>query len=218
MSNATNSGKELQNQDLSLSDPASTSSPNLRDWVKMEVQLLRECIPGPLLSVEAMQITQNMMVAIAEEIGTEKFHVTILKAIETCDRRPTVAKIRQLAGLNSRLEPDAEAVAVAWSFIVGIVKRHIGRDGNGNAVLQPWVSYRSPGLGGICVQEDVPDVPIGIHEAVSAMGGWGTLADNLPQWTSQKFNQFKELYRPTAFERDQLLSISTSTAIMKKSA
>ena len=182
----------------------------------MEVQLLRECIPGPLLSVEAMQITQNMMVSVAEEIGTDRFHTTILKAIEMCDRRPTVAKFRQLAGLNSRLEPDAEAVAVAWSFIVGIVRRHIGRDGNGNAVLQPWVSYRSPS--GIFVQTDVPDIPIGIHEAVSAMGGWGTLADNLPQWTTQKFNQFKELYRPTAFERDQLLSISTSTAIMKKSA
>jgi hypothetical protein len=211
MSNATNSGKELQKQDSSLSGPGSTSSPNLRDWVKMEVQLLRECIPGPLLSVEAMQITQNMMVAIAEEIGTEKFHTTILKAIETCDRRPTVAKIRQLAGLNSRLEPAQEAAAKAWGIVVTVLTRHIGRDGEGNVILRPFLSR----AGDAFHEKPVPDIPEGVRKAVAALGGWGALAESFPQWNGQKWGQWKELYNPDPAEIAALLASPPSTSLIK---
>lgn len=171
-------------------------------------------IPGPLPSKEADKLTLDMLESVAEQIGRESFHAVIVKAIQTCERRPTIAMLRNLAGLNSRLTLDAEAVAAAWSFIVGIVKRHIGRDGNGNAFLQPFISYR--GTGGLCVQEDVPDTPIGIHEAVSAMGGWGALAESLPQWTTQKFNQFRDIYRPTTFEKNALLVAPPITALSKK--
>ena len=211
MSRMTDFGKELQKQDSSLSDPASTSSPNLRDWVKLEVQMLRECIPGPLLSVEAMQITQNMMVAIAEEIGTEKFHATILKAIETCDRRPTMAKIRQLAGLNSRLEPAQEAAAKAWGIVVTVLTRHIGRDGEGNVILRPFLSR----AGETFHEEPVPVIPEGVRKAVAALGGWGGLAESFPQWSGQRWGQWKEVYNPDPAEIAALLAPPPSTSIAK---
>ena len=158
----------------------------------MEVQLLRECIPGPLLSVEAMQITQNMMVAIAEEIGTEKFHTTILKAIETCDRRPTVAKIRQLAGLNSRLEPAQEAAAKAWGIVVTVLTRHIGRDGEGNVILRPFLSR----AGDAFHEKPVPDIPEGVRKSVAALGGWGALAESFPQWNGQQMGAMEGTLQP----------------------
>jgi hypothetical protein len=181
--------------------------------------MMKELVPAKEMSDEAARAMLDMAEDAAAQVGKEKFHNALVKAMTLAGQfRPTIGTIRRCCGLMPRLDTDAEAVAVAWSFIVGIVRRHVGRDGNGNAILQPWVSYRSPSLGGICVQEDVPDIPIGIHEAVSAMGGWGTLADNLPQWTSQKFNQFKELYQPTNFERDALIASTPSKSLVKKTA
>jgi len=82
------------------------------------------------------------------------------------------------------------ALAEAWDLTIRVVTRHIGRDGEGNAVLQPRV-YRD---GDVFREEPVPDIPEGVRRAVRAMGGWSALADSYPQWTGQRFAQFKELW------------------------
>lgn len=177
-----------------------------------EHQTLKELIPGALLSDHAAKIMLDKLVEIATELGQEKFHQLILKAIDTCDRRPTIARFRQLAGLNGRLDIQQEAVAAAWSLITTVVTRHIGRDGEGRAFLQPhlWRNDQST-----YSEEPVPAIPRGVAQAIASMGGWGALADSWPQWTGQRFALFKELYRPSSDEVLALTSAQTTELALK---
>ena len=147
-------------------------------------------IPGQLPSKEADKLALDMLEGIAREIGTEAFHGVMVKAIETCERRPTIATIRRLAGLNPRMDAQAENLATSWGLVIRVVRKHVGRDSQGNAVLEPYVyfdgdSYR---------EEPVPSIPEGIANAVKALGGWGALAETPPQWLVQRFETFKTLY------------------------
>jgi hypothetical protein len=186
-----NTGIELQKQDLNQSAINSQASSNLRAWVAAEYQCLREMVPGPLPSKQADALTLDMLEVIAKDIGTTRFHEMILKAIETCERRPTIATLRRIAGLNDRLDSNADALARSWELVTLIITRHIGRDGEGNAVLQSRV-YRD---GEVWREDPIPEIPEGVLRAVRALGGWGALSDSYPQWFGQRFQQWKELYR-----------------------
>lgn len=191
MSNEIPTGKELQKRDLNQREINSSGSFSLRAWVAAEWQLAREMLPGPLPSKEADKLMLDMLEAMAQEIGVDQFHAVILKVIETCERRPTVATFRKLAGLNQRLDPHADALAAAWSLVTDIVLKHIGRNGEGQAILQPR-TYRD---GEVWREESVPEIPEGIKRTISMMGGWGAVSDSYPQWFGQRFQQFKELWR-----------------------
>jgi hypothetical protein len=184
-------GSELKKQDLNQREINSQASSNLRAWVAAEYQCLREMVPGPLPSKQADALTLDMLEAIARDIGTTRFHEIILKAIETCERRPTIAVLRRLAGINDRLDSNADALARSWELVTLIGTRHIGRDGEGNAVLQPRV-YRD---GEVWREDPIPDIPEGIRRAIRTLGGWGALSDSHPQWWGQRWTQWKELYR-----------------------
>lgn len=150
-------------------------------------------IPGPLLSDEAAKLYVDMLTAIAVEVGQMHFHRTILKAIETCDRRPTIAMFRKLAGLNGRLDVHQEATAKAWELITHIVSRHIGRDGEGNCQLKTWLERTD---GGVFIEHRVPEMSVATRRAVAALGGWAALVESRPTFWSQKFQMFREIYRP----------------------
>lgn len=132
----------------------------------------------------------DMLEVIAKDIGTTRFHEMILKAIETCERRPTIAVLRRLAGLNERLDSNAIALAKSWELVTLIVTRHIGRDGEGNAVIQPRLYCDS----GVWREHPIPEIPEGIWRAVRSLGGWGALADSYPAYWGVRWAQFKELY------------------------
>lgn len=160
--------------------------------------MLREMLPGPLPSKEADSLALDMLEAMARQIGMEAFHAMILKAIETCERRPTIATLRRIAGLNDRLDGQQTALAEAWSLVTTIVTRHTGQDGEGNCILQ---SHHSRGADDKYYEEPVPNIPDGVRKAVAALGGWEALVESHPVWWGQKFSQFKEVYRgesPTA--------------------
>lgn len=183
-------GSELQKQDSSQSVSNSSGSSELRARVALEWQMVREMIAGPLVSDEAAQLTITMMVDVAVEIGQERFHAAILKAIETCERRPTVATIRRIAGVNGRLEAQQEATASAWELVTKIVTRHIGRDAEGNVRLQGHLIRD----GEVFREEPVPEIPEGVRRAVIAMGGWSSLADSHPTFWGARWSHWKELY------------------------
>lgn len=147
-------------------------------------------VPGPLPSKQADALALDMLEVIAKDIGTTRFHEMILKAIETCERRPTIAALRRLAGLNDRLDSNANALAAAWGLVTDVVCKHIGRDGNGTAFLQSRV-YRD---GNLFREEPIPEIKDSVRRAVHAMGGWAVLADSYPQWWGQRYQQFKELW------------------------
>lgn len=166
------------------------------------------------MSDSAARFLLDQLVELAIEIGAERFHKVIVTAIQTCERRPVLATFRRLAGLNPRLDSNAELLVAAWRFLTGICRQHIGRDGNGNAVLQPRV-YRSDGR--IFMETPVPQIPDGIRATVATMGGWGSLADAYPEWWNQRWMTFKELYSPMpgdaeAFETVSDGSIGTALA------
>lgn len=166
-------------------------SPEFRRWVAAEHQVLKEQIPGPIMSDSAASFLLDKLVEIAAAIGPEKFHAMIVKAIETCERRPVLATLRRLAGLNPRLDSHGEALAEAWGLVTTVVTRHLGRDANGNVFLQSRLSRDGVGW----KEEACPHISAGVRRAVLLLGDWGALADAHPTWWNQRFEAFKSVYR-----------------------
>ncbi len=162
----------------------------------LEWQILKECIPGPLMSDEAARHYRDRLVDLAIKVGPVRFHEVIVTLIDTCDRRPTIGMFRKVAGVNNRLDPFAETVALAWNLVTNVVARHIKRDGNGNAILMSHTTV----VRGRVEDTPVPSIPGGITQAVKSMGGWTALADSYPQYWGQRFHNFKELLRLTSDE------------------
>jgi hypothetical protein len=161
--------------------------------VALEHQAVKELISGPLMSDAAAAIMLDRLEEVAQQIGRQRFHEVVLKIIDTCERRPTVATYRKMAGLNGRLEPQQEAFSRAWELVTLVVLRHVKFDGNGYAGLQPWLSSNEDGGSS---EQPVPDIPPGIRAAVVALGGWGGLREsyNTTYWGA-KLQQFREIYR-----------------------
>ncbi len=170
-------------------------------WVAAEYQVLRECVPGPVMSDAATKIMLNGLEQISLQVGESKFHEVILKAIETCERRPTLATLRKLAGLNARLSPQDEALARAWETVTVCVTRFLQYDGEGNVSLKSRVAQRD----GHYFEEEPPLVPDGVLRAVRSMGGWKALVESYPTFWSHKFTGFKEVYVPSEGEQAMLL-------------
>lgn len=165
--------------------------------------MVREMIPGPLLSDQATNLYLNRLEEVASAVGVERFHEVVLHIIDTCDRRPTVATFRRLAGLNGRLDPQQERLVEAWDLVSKVLTRHIGRDHNGNVVLRSWLQS----VGNEHREIPVPEIPAGVKDAVRMMGGWNALVESWPTYAGQKYSQFRELYRGepvTALVRSQL--------------
>jgi hypothetical protein len=225
MSNATNSGKELQKQDSSLSGSNSTGScSELRAWVALELQVMKELVPAKEMSDEAARAMLDMAEDAAAQVGKERFHDALVKAMTLAGQfRPTIGTIRRCCGLIPRLGVNEQAVAAAWSMVTTVVTKHLGVDGNGNRYLAPWL--RRDGYSGAMgdnpmqlqswKEEPVPAIPASVVAAVKALGGWGALADAHPQWWPQRFEAFKQLWQPDPDEIAELLSPAPSTSIAK---
>lgn len=175
--------------------------------------MVKEMISGPLLSDEAARLTITMLTDVAVEIGQERFHAAILKAIETCERRPTVATMRRLAGVSPVLDERAQAVVSAWSLVTDVVQRHVARDQHGNAYLAPFIAWSEGG--GYHVEQPVPEIPECVRRVVVNLGGWGALAESYPVWWSQKFMLFKELFQFSPADRAALISPKSTDLAMK---
>lgn len=163
------------------------------------------------MSDSAASYLLDRLVEMALEIGEERFHGVILKAIETCERRPVLATFRRLAGLNPKLD---EHVILAWELVTRIVGRHIGRDGEGNVILRPWL-VRLHAQADRFTELPIPYIPEGVSRAVASMGGWSALAESFPVYWGLRFNSFKEVLRLSPEEMTSLTS-PTSTALATK--
>lgn len=158
---------------------------------------MREVIEGKMMSDEATEVFLSKLVEITAEIGEERFHRLILLIIDSCDRRPPIATIRKMAGL--RIDPVAPVV-LAWEIVTKIVTRHLTRSAEGVMVLGPLTRN----VNGMAVTESLPEIPPAIKRAVGAMGGWTALSEAYPQWWSQRFRDFKELFHSDLSDEESL--------------
>lgn len=163
----------------------------MRDWVKGQDELIRELIPGPLLSDEARTFYIDAMTAIAADIGPQAFQAVVGRIVATCERRPTIATFRKLAGLGMDAPTPA---AAAWDLVSMIVVRHLDRDGNGMAFVAPKTRM----VDGQAVTEQPPVIPEPVRRAVIALGGWTALAESYPSFWGMRWQHFKDLYHESA--------------------
>ena len=163
----------------------------LAAWATANYQVMvREMIPGPIMSDEARALFESKLVEIAQQVGPERFLQTLDTIIETCDRRPTIAMIRKLAGIQ-RVEPRPPFVS-AWTLVTKIVARHVRQHSDTGQLLHEYVYMER----GKLVRDPVPEIPPAVQSAVDAMGGWSNLAESYPTWWGAKLTMFKELYDP----------------------
>lgn len=143
------------------------------------------------MSDSAANYLLDRLVELAAEIGPERFHDVIVRAIETCERRPVLATFRRLAGMNSRLDAHGEALATAWEIVTQVVVKHIGRDAENSVYLKPFLRRD----GDTFREEPVPAIPEGVRRAVASMGGWSALAEAYGgEWWNARFQTFRDLY------------------------
>lgn len=192
MSKMTNFGSELLAGSKQSVDKSFASSSDAAKWVAAEITAIRELIPGAQMSDDATKLYLARVTETAIAIGPGKFHGVVLHIIDNFTRRPTVADFRKLAGLNHRLDPQQEEVVKAWNLVTKILTAHIGRDGQGNVILQSHLVATDEGKHR---EEPVPEIPAGVKETVRMMGGWSALYDSWPTYAGQRWSQFLQLYR-----------------------
>ena len=154
---------------------------------------MREVLPSQATESDlALRMRLKLMAKVIDEVGQERFHRAVEKAISISHSRyhVTVARIRECAGLQ--YVPPRPPAAVAWEFVVQVFLDHVRTDGNGNYHLEP--KYQS--VDGKVTVTDPPEVPPAILRAVRSMGGWAAIAEAWPEFISQKFRDFKDLYDP----------------------
>ena len=156
-------------------------------------QMVRELLPSKMESDAALKVRIGFLKEIVAEVGNERFIAAIKQCVRTCMYRNevTIARIRQEAGLS--VAPAPSPAVEAWELVTRIVVGHIGRDAEGNAVLEPRVVLRSDS--GLALVQKVPAIPDAVARAVAAMGGWSALAESYPAWWGQRLQQFEKLYR-----------------------
>ena len=164
----------------------------LEDCAAIGWQLARELLAGPQESDEAVRARIEFLKEIIVEVGPRQFLAAVKQAIRISQYRNevTIKRIRECAGLD--VSPPKSSAAKTWELVTEIVTHHIERDENGNAVLSEHIVMRPEGV----VLVPVPNIPESLARAVRDMGGWGALADSYPQWWAQRFNMFREVYRP----------------------
>jgi hypothetical protein len=179
-------------------------------WVGIKFQALRELIPGAQMSDEATALYLQFLTAIAQEIGHDAFNALIERAVLTCERRPTIAQLRRMAGLVIPEIPSP--AAKAWDLVTEIVTRHLGYDSQGNAYIKPQASV---GEGLKLHYTPVPPIPRDVSMAVRAMGGWTNLAEAYPAYWHMRYKDFREIYTPglgtLPAKKPALLSAETPT-------
>lgn len=129
---------------------------------------------------------------LVDEIGETRYMRAIEKAISISHNRwqVTVARIRECAGLY--YVPPRQPAAVAWAHIIQVFIDHVRTDGNGNYVLEEKVRN----VDGKAVVTPVPAVPAASLRAIRSLGGWAAIAEAWPEYTAQRFREFKDLYEP----------------------
>ncbi len=188
------------------------SSNDLKVWVAMELQMMRELCPGKEMSDDAARIMLALAVDAAEKVGRERFHAALVKAMDVSGQfRPTIGLIRRMSGVSPRMDFSADAVAAAWALVTTCVARHMGYDGEGHAYL----TYRIATEGGRLRQEGPPPLPAGVLQAVRSMGGWTALAEAHPAYWSQRFETFKQLLRLSPDEVNTLTSPPNTSLVTK---
>jgi len=150
-------------------------------------QMVRELLPSKMESDAALKVRIGFLKEIVAEVGNERFIAAIKQCVRTCMFRNevTIARIRQEAGLS--VAPAPSPAVEAWELVTRIVTHHLGRDAEGNAVLQPHVKISENHL---AVMTSLPNIPDAVARAVAAMGGWSALAESYPAWWGQRLQQF----------------------------
>lgn len=160
--------------------------------------LVREMFPWNITeSDEAAKLRLELMAEIAEEVGERRFVQAVRDAIKVSHKRwdVSVARVREMAGL--RWTPQPSPAAQAWQFVTQVFIEHCRPDGDGNYRLEEKIVNFS----GTARVFSVPEIPSAIKRAIRSLGGWAALAESHPEYWTQKFNQFKELYSEDASPR-----------------
>jgi len=163
---------------------------SIAQWATLNYQVMvREMIPGPQMSDQARAIFEGKLAGIAGEIGPERFIALLDLVVDTCDRRPTIATLRELAGIP-RPKPRPQYVS-AWNVVTLVVRRHLRLDTeSGTMVVVPYARMNA----GVFVEEPAPEITASIQRAVDGLGGWSNLSSSYPEYWSAKLNMFKDLY------------------------
>jgi hypothetical protein len=145
-------------------------------------------------SDEAFKARVVFLREIVDEVGADRFIEAVKQAIRISEFRSQVSigRIRRLCGLDVT-EPTTPAVQ-AWHLVTTVTTRFVRRDVNGNAVLEPRVTLSEQRM---AIIEQVPNIPDAVQRAVNMLGGWGALSDAYATgWWSQRWQSFRESYRP----------------------
>ena len=168
-------------------------------WLAQRMMSTLEMYPQTELSREAKKLQLREWDLILCEVGPEEFDHALTEHIRESRFFPTVAELRERAGL-SKADRNAVEANAAWEFVNRYVRRHWHPD------IGPY--------------PDAPQIPARIDYALRQMGGLrrlnSCLADHLPFMKKD----FIEAYRlaPLAEARGHLSEAKVIERILLKAA
>lgn len=166
------------------------SAGSLEAWVGLRYQVVREMIPGPTVSDEAARLFVSKLASIADAIGPESFVDLMEGVIDTCERRPTVALLKRMAGLQ---RPESSPAVEAWRLVTHVVQYHLHGVSAGTVEMRDRIKM----VDGRANVEVAPVIPPDVKQAVAMMGGWGALLESYPAYWNMRWMTFKEMFVPS---------------------
>lgn len=138
--------------------------------------MIREVFPQrsdvPAETDNAVRLKVDLLAEIYVEVGADRFFRAVKDAISRSHSRYqcTVARVRECAGLSSKLRSDEDD---AFHEAVSIARKFAVVDCFGKWNLQTKIILQD----GVADEIPVPKVSEGMRRAVAAVGGWGGMVE-----------------------------------------
>ncbi|MBZ5525299.1 MAG: hypothetical protein LAP21_23980 [Acidobacteriia bacterium] len=165
---------DTDNQTVSRQPSATIWPPLLNDGeqgvevaLAQRLAILQDYFPGKSLSVSAAEIYITELVKVCRQVGIDVLDSALTGCIQECTFMPTVAEIRNRAGMNKE-RADEAAGQQAWMVVLNYISKH-GTDNhpvmrNRQLVYPPQlperIRYAVRIAGGLKAIEDTPDSQI----------------------------------------------------------
>src|SRR5450432_998057 len=175
----------MHKAELQLSQKTSTqplSNDELDAWLAQRLAILQTAFPNQPLTTEANVLYLTELEVVFNEIGGDGLVSALSRCIRELKFMPTIAEIRDIAGLNQKKQEIVDAEK-AWTLVLQYVERWSG--------VERIYRGQDPNTGEIR-WEYPPKLPTYIEYAVRAAGGVRCIANTSPEDLPFRIKEFRE--------------------------
>lgn len=167
------------------------SADELDAWLAKRLANLQAVFPGQPLTKEANEVYLAEMEHLFTEIGADRLDNALRLCVRECRFMPTIAEIRDKAGMNQKGVDESQANQ-AWLAVIEYLRKY-------GAVPSPVLSRGQ--------WFTAPKLPPRIMQAVRMAGGLKAIEDTPPEDVHFRQEQFLEAYKAYEYSQNHPLEL-----------